>query len=99
MSRSANSFAESLAALLPSLRERYGVSGLWIFGSWVRGSAEYDSDLDLLVEFEGSGMSLFKFVGLEQELSDALGIRVDLVQRSALRPELAPNVLREARPV
>lgn len=99
VSRSAATVSESLAAMLPSLRERYGVRALWIFGSWARGSATEASDLEVLIDFDGKGMSLFRFVGLEQELSDVLGIKGDLVQRTALRPQIVPAVFREARAV
>ncbi len=85
-----------LRAMLPDLRQSYGVGQLWVFGSRARNSARNDSDLDLLVEFERREISLFRFVGLEQEIGDRLGLKVDLVERSALRPELAPSILSDA---
>jgi uncharacterized protein len=88
-----------LKDMLPQLRSRYGVGRLWFFGSYVRGEAGAGSDLDVLVEFEKRGISLFGFVGLEQEIGDRLGMKVDLVERSALRPEISSNVLAEAQAV
>ncbi len=77
------------------LRERYGISRLAIFGSWVRGEQRADSDVDLLVEFDRTP-SLLTFVRLQNELGDRLGLPVDLVLARKLHPRLAPLVLQEA---
>ncbi len=86
----------TLQRMMPDLRQRYGVGGLWVFGSRALNAGRSDSDLDLLVEFERSEISLFRFVGLEQEIADRLGVKVDLVERSAIRPELASSILKDA---
>ncbi len=52
----------TLRALLPELKEKYGVQSLWLFGSRQRGTARPDSDLDILVEFDERSLSLFKFI-------------------------------------
>jgi hypothetical protein len=80
---------------MPRLREEYSVSSLEIFGSFVRGEASMDSDLDLLVEFEAVP-ALFSFVRLENELSQLLGLKVDLVMKSGLKPALGKRILAEA---
>ena len=85
-----------LRDIQPSLREQYAVSGLWVFGSYVRGEQKRGSDLDVLVEFDRPGMTLFKLVDIEFRLSGHLGVKVDLVQRRALRPSMSPGVLAEA---
>jgi uncharacterized protein len=56
-----------------------------VFGSVARGEAGPDSDLDLLVDFE-PGTSLLDHVGLFQDLEELLGVAVDVVSRSALKP-------------
>jgi uncharacterized protein len=56
-----------------------------VFGSVARGEARPDSDLDLLVDFE-PGTSLLDHVGLFQDLEELLGVGVDVVARTALKP-------------
>lgn len=84
-----------LARLKPSLEERFGVRELAVFGSVARGEAGADSDVDILVHFEGPATSR-RFFGVLFDLEDALGCRVDLVTEKALRPELRPFIAREA---
>ncbi len=81
---------------MPRFEERYGVSKLWLFGSRVRGAQHPSSDVDVLVEFGKRGISLFDFAGLTLEMEDALGVKVDLVERGALRRELRNQVFSEA---
>ena len=76
------------------LRERFGVREIGVFGSYVRGEAKEDSDVDILVDFEEIP-SLLKFIELEEYLEALLGLRVDLVMKSSLRPGIAKTVLRE----
>lgn len=83
---------------LPELRERYRVKSLWVFGSYVRGDQRPDSDLDILVEFE-EAPTLFQFIRLEDELRKLLGIEVDLVMKSALKPSIGARILSEVVPV
>jgi uncharacterized protein len=56
-----------------------------VFGSVARGDARPGSDVDLLVDFE-PGASLLDHVGLFQDLEELLGVGVDVVTRSALKP-------------
>jgi len=87
-----------LRALQPDLRHRYPIRSMGVFGSYARGEQREGSDLDVLVEL-GDGMDLIAYAGLQIELSDALGLPVDLVEREALRPRLAPHVLSEVVPL
>jgi len=78
------------------LKEKYGVKEIGVFGSYVRGEQKKDSDLDILVEFyPHAGIDLIKFVELEEYLSELLGIRVDLVMKSALKPRIGKRILEE----
>lgn len=87
-----------LRDMLPSLKDRYNVASLSLFGSWVRGEQTEESDLDILVEFiEPPG--LISFLTLEEELSRQLGLKVDLVMKGALKPVIGTRILGEAVPV
>ena len=76
---------------LLELREEHGVKSLALFGSYVRGEEEELSDLDILVEFSRVP-DLFEFVALKHRISDLLGIKVDLVMKSALRPSIEERI-------
>ncbi|MFQ6076640.1 MAG: nucleotidyltransferase family protein [Candidatus Bathyarchaeia archaeon] len=83
-----------LEELKPLLKERFRINRIGIFGSYVRKEDEEGSDLDILVEFE-EPISLLKFVELENYLSDALSIKVDLVMKDALKPRIGKHILEE----
>jgi predicted nucleotidyltransferase len=87
-----------LRSVLPTLRAKYGVVRLSVFGSAVRDEMDSDSDIDLLVEFERAP-GFFMFVKIEDELSELLQRKVDLVMKQALRPRIGRRVLAEAMSV
>lgn len=73
-----------LAREKASLQRRYPVHRLALFGSYARGEAQPDSDVDLLVEVDPSiGL---RFVTLAEDLEGLLGLPVDLVSQRAIRP-------------
>jgi len=76
------------------LKERYHVKELGIFGSYVRGEAGEESDIDILVEFDVVP-GLLKFIELEEYLSELLGMKVDLVRKKSVREELKDSILEE----
>lgn len=84
-----------LAQHKPQLAKRYGVSRLALFGSTARDSATTDSDIDILVAFDGPATSQ-RYFGVQFYLEDLLDRPVDLVTEKALRPELRPHIEREA---
>lgn len=83
-----------LRGAMPELRERYGVRTVGLFGSYVRGQQRAKSDLDILVDFERIP-TLLEFVQLERHLSERLGVPVDLVMQSALKPNIGRRILEE----
>lgn len=96
--RSVEEIRLDLRKYLPELRDRYGVSYLGIFGSYVRGEQNETSDVDILVEFDRPG-TLLDLIHLQNELVDRLGVRVDLVEKNGLKPAIKPYVLAEVVPV
>ena len=77
---------------------RHGAHNVRVFGSFARGNARPDSDIDLLVDLE-PGRSLLDHVGLWQDLEELLGRRVDVVVDGGLSPHLEKRILAEATPL
>ena len=75
------------------LKEKYEIKDIGIFGSYLRGEAKEESDLDILVEFE-KPIGFFKFLELEEYLSNLIGIKVDLVSKKALKPHIGKYILK-----
>jgi len=82
-------------AHLPVLVREFDVRSLALFGSVARDEASADSDVDILVTFDGPATSA-RYFGLQFCLEDLLGRPVDLVTDEALRPEFRPYVEAEA---
>jgi len=74
--------------------ERFGLRSLALFGSVARDKAGPESDLGLLVDFEGVP-TFDRYTGIKLFLEDVLGCRVDLVMREALKPRMRPVVEQE----
>jgi hypothetical protein len=87
-----------LRQALPRLRAEYHVASLAVFGSRLRGDNRPDSDLDVLVTF-AEMPGLMRFMSLQYELSDLLGVKVDLVLRESLKRFIGERILEEATPV
>jgi len=77
-----------------TLRERFSVKRIGVFGSYARGDYSGQSDVDMLVEF-ARPIDLFAFIRLENFLSNCLRKRVDLVTRRALKPLIKKDILKE----
>lgn len=86
---------QQLSEYKPTLAARFGVTDLAVFGSSVRGEARPESDIDVLVAFDGPATS-HRYFGVLFYLEDHLGYPVDLVTNTALRSELRPTIEREA---
>lgn len=73
---------------------RYGATNPRLFGSVARGDAGEDCDLDLLVDLvPAGGNELLRVAGLAEELSELLGVRVDVVAATLLRDEVSATAL------
>ena len=75
-----------------------GASDVRVFGSIARGADHDGSDIDLLVDLP-AGTSLLHIVGLQLDIENALGVKVDLCTEPELHPELRERILAEARPL
>ena len=74
------------------LQEKYHVSELGIFGSYVRGEDTEDSDVDILIDYD-EAPTLIELIELEYYLSDILGIKVDVVTKNSLKPPSKNRIL------
>ena len=89
-----------LEAQKPYLTEKYGVRVVGVFGSYVRNEQRPDSDLDILIDLSRpSKISLIGLVELEYDLSDLLGVKVDLAIKKNLRKRIGERILSEVVPV
>lgn len=80
---------------LAELCKQHGVTVLKIFGSAARAEDSPDSDIDLLIEF-GDRKGLLELVGLELELTEMFGRKVDLVTEASLSPYIRDRILSSA---
>ena len=65
-----------------------------LFGSFARGDGSVDSDIDILVRFNES-YSLLQLVRIENQLSDQLGLKVDLVTEGSLKNERVKHCIQQ----
>ncbi len=83
---------------LAALCQRYHVRRLMLFGSVLRDDFRPDSDVDVLVEFEPDArIGFFKFVDLEDSLSELLGRKVDLNTPESLSRHFRHKAIQTAR--
>ena len=92
---SAEESLQMLSQRMPEIRQRFAVRSLSIFGSVARNEAEGDSDLDVLVEFDGRP-TFDNYMGLKLYMEELFGVAVDLAIPSDLRPALRPRIEQEA---
>ena len=79
---------------ITSILARHGAKRISIFGSYARGETKPDSDVDILVEFS-ERKSLLDIIGIEQELCEALGMKVDLLTEKAVSPYVIDKIKNE----
>jgi hypothetical protein len=73
----------------------HGGQDLRIFGSWARGEARPDSDIDILVKLD-PGHSLLDLIAIEQDLEDLLGCKIDVLTEASISPYIREQVLKDA---
>ena len=87
---------EEMESTLVTILGKYGVRKIGLFGSYARGDQRPDSDLDVLVDFE-ERKSLLALVRIERELSEQLGVKVDLLTEQAVSPYLINRIRADLR--
>ena len=87
---------DEITKKLIHILKKHGAKKIAIFGSYARGKQKETSDLDVIVEFK-KRKSLLELVGIEQELEDALGIKVDLLTRASISPYLIERIEKESK--
>lgn len=85
-----------LKAFMESRQAEYDLTSLGIFGSFARGEARDDSDIDVV--FETNSPNLFRIVRMQQELESLLARRVDVIRfREHMNPRLKRRIMRDAK--
>jgi uncharacterized protein len=85
-----------LESLKPVLKEKFQVDTVGIFGSYSQGQQKQTSDVDLLVTFiEPNDIDLLDFIALKQFLRRKLKVKVDLVEKKALKTRIKDSILEE----
>lgn len=87
------SIAEIKRRVTP-VAQRYGVERVMLFGSYARGEADQKSDIDLRVD-SGEIRGYFKLAGFQRELSESLGLPVDVLTTGALDDAFLSRIAKE----
>lgn len=90
----AHDIKQRLAVLKPILAEKYHIHRVGIFGSYIRGDQQAASDLDVLIDYDDAP-TLLMLIELEEYLSEAMGIHVDLVTLNGIKRQLKEQILNE----
>ena len=88
-----------LETLKPTLKERFKVQTIDIFGSYARKQANEKSDVDLLVTYSTTDYDYFTILDLKNYLRRKLRMKVDIVSKEFLNKHIKDEVLKEAIPV
>lgn len=75
----------------PELERRYALSELGVFGSYGRGDAGKDSDIDILVDFN-KRIDGFDYIRMAHELEDLFDCKIDVVSRGGIKKQYLPFV-------
>jgi len=87
--------AELIKPRLNEIKQKYFISNIRLFGSFINGKQNKESDVDFLVDFS-SPISIFKHVNLIYELEGLVGRKVDAVSIKALKPLMKEQIVKDA---
>lgn len=86
-----------LSNIKPRL-QKHGITEIGIFGSYIKGLATSKSDIDILIDIQSpSTIGLLELLEIENQLSEELETKVDLVIKSDLKPAIGEHILREVQ--
>lgn len=77
--------------IIKTVLEPYNPKFIGIFGSYATNEQTGESDIDILVDF-APGITLLDIIGMEQELTERLGCKVDLVTKSSVNKYIDPYI-------
>jgi len=86
---------QKLATNNASLKERFHVRELGVFGSFIKGRQTKGSDVDILVTFDKGHKDFFNYMRFKICLEELTGMKVDLVMKDALKPRFRERILNE----
>lgn len=90
---------EKIAENTEPIFKRYGIKYAGVFGSYARGEARPDSDIDILVTLGDGTFTLLDFADLKEEVGNKLKKRVDIVSDRAVIPYFKEYIYRDLKPI
>lgn len=90
---------EDIATISRPIFQKYQIKSAGLFGSYARGDARPDSDIDILVSFGKKTLSLWDMVGFKDELSGLLNKHVDIVSDKSIIPYFRDYIYRDLKPI
>jgi uncharacterized protein len=90
-------YRDDIAAILREqmVRSRFGIKSLFLFGFVARNEASEESDLDFIVDFDGT-ITFDRYMDLKIFLEDLFGKKIDLAIEDTLKPQIRAKILEEA---
>lgn len=91
-----NEILKILKEIKPVLEKDYNITEIGLFGSYLRGEQNQNSDIDILLDHK-SGLTFFKLIDLEKFLTDIFHIKVDVAFKKYLKKNIGKNILAEVK--
>ena len=86
---------DEIKTVIAPVAHQYGVKRISLFGSYARGEATPNSDIDFHLIDTGGGWGYFKLCGFRQDLETCLGLSVDVLTTGAMDKEVLASVTRD----
>ena len=94
-----NKTIENIATITRPIFKKYQIKSAGLFGSYARGDARPDSDIDILISFGEKTLSLWDMVGFRDEVSEILQKPVDIVSDKSIVPYFRDYIYRDLKPI